>query len=140
MFKRFLIAIALLASASMAHAEQFKTLGDWDVHYIVFPSTFLQPEVARNYKIQRSQYQAVINISVLAHDSQQALSQVVEGTATDLMGKVQRLTFREVQEGDAIYYLATLNNDINQVWRFAIDIGHGENTQTLKFEQKVWIE
>lgn len=122
------------------HAEQYKTLADWDVHYMVIPSTFLQPQIANAYKLQRSKYQAVVNISVLNSSNQKAQAVRLSGTATDLLGKVQKLDFRQVSDGNAIYYIAVLKISDDDRWRFAIDITSPDTTQTLKFEQKVYVE
>ena len=135
-----ILAVLALLLSTMAQAEQFKTLGQWDVHYIVVPSTFVQPDIAKIYRFKRSKYQAIVNISVLNQADQRAQSVAVKGSATDLLGRVQPLSFREIREGDAIYYLASLKNDSSQVWRFHIDIGRGAERQELTFQEKVWVE
>ena len=65
MKKLFFLLSALLFSALPAQAEQLKNIGDLEVHYSSFPSTFLTPEVASTYRIQRSRYSAVVNVTVL---------------------------------------------------------------------------
>ena len=53
LFTRFVVgALAILAFS--ANAEQKKTLGNWDVHYMVVGTPFLTPDVAANYGIVRS--------------------------------------------------------------------------------------
>ena len=69
---RIIIALLLgLAVSFSAAAEQKKQLGNWDVHYIAFPAPLLTPEIALQYQLQRSKYNAVINISVLDSSTQQ---------------------------------------------------------------------
>lgn len=128
---------ALLFWLAPAHAEQYKTLGKWDVHYIVLNSTFLQPEIARQYSIQRSKYNAFINISVLDKDSHKAQDVVVTGQAKNLLGTIKKLNFAQVQEGDAIYYLAQLPFDHRETYRFEIKVRHGNNEEVLKFQQEL---
>jgi len=53
---------AMLFTALPAQAEQFKNIGNLEVHYSSFPSTFLTPEVANTYRITRSRYSAVVNV------------------------------------------------------------------------------
>ena len=63
-----LFASLLLISLSLIQpvvAEQKKTLGNWDIHYIAFNSTFLTPDVARAANLSRNKTNAIINISVL---------------------------------------------------------------------------
>ncbi|MCY7296128.1 DUF4426 domain-containing protein [Alteromonas sp. a30] len=131
--------VALLSglSAFSAQAEQFKALGDWEVHYIVLNSTFLQPDIAQQYEIVRSKYNAFVNISVLDRASKQAQDVVVTGEARDLLGNTKTLTFSQVREQESIYYLAQFPFDDNETYRFEIRVQHGNNTQTLRFQQKL---
>lgn len=68
------------------------------------------PQVAKAYDIKRSGINALINIAVL--DNRQAgkpaVTATLTGEARNLLGVRKPLTFREVREGDAIYYLAEL--------------------------------
>lgn len=132
--------IAVLSLAGSAHAELKKTLGDWDVHYIALTTTFLTPEIARANNIVRSGKNALINISVL--DKQSKDAQVVEmsGTARNLLGTSKPLTFTQVNEGEAIYYLASVPFSHKEVLRFNIDIKQGRSSQTLQFQQTMYVE
>jgi hypothetical protein len=58
---------------SSAKAEQFEQVGDYQIHYNTFTTSFLQPQVAKAYNIVRSRYQAMINISVLKKTKRRAL-------------------------------------------------------------------
>lgn len=142
MNRRIILFFVLLCSAvaSPLRAAQFETLGDWDVHYIVVNTSFLAPEVARAYGIQRSQFQGLVNISVLDKDTQAAQSVSVLGDATNLLGTKKELKFKEVQEGDAIYYLAILPFRDQEQYRFNINVTHGNKQETLKFKHKFYSE
>ena len=126
--------------ANNVNAAQYKTLGDWDVHYIVVNTSFLQPNVAKAYRIQRSKYQGLVNISVLDKNSKKAQSIAMTGIATNLLGTKKKLEFREVQDGDAIYYLALLSFRDMEQYRFDINIVAGNETQNLKFKHKFYAE
>lgn len=139
LFTRFVVgALAILAFS--ANAEQKKTLGNWDVHYMVVGTPFLTPDVAANYGIVRSKFNALINISVL--DSKTGTAQLadVTGVAKNLIGNSKKLTFKKVEEGDAIYYLAVLPFRDQETFRFEIDVRKGSNQQTLKFQQKMYVD
>jgi len=123
-----------------ASAEQKKQLGNWDVHYIAFPAPLLTPEIAQQYKIQRSKYNAVINISVLNSADQKAQQVSITGIAKDLQGRQTELAFSEVTEGDAVYYLAQLSFRNEQRFSFSISISQGNNTQNLRFEQTFYVD
>ena len=46
----FILALSsFIASANSVQGGQYKELGPWQVHYIAFPSTFIQPSIAKAY-------------------------------------------------------------------------------------------
>lgn len=130
-------AIFIFMMAFSTQAEQYKTLGDWDVHYIVLNSTFLQPEIAKQYSIQRSKYNAFVNVSVLDKDNKKAQDVVVTGQAKNLLGTIKKLEFDQVQEQDSIYYLAQLPFRDRENYRFEITVRHGNQVEVLKFQQEL---
>ena len=135
--------LLLLAPSVMAEQQggQFKDLGPWEVHYIAFPSTFIQPNIAKAYDLTRSGSQAIVNISVLADKpSKPAVKANVSGFARDLLGKKVELEFKEVVEGEAIYYLAQLDYDHEDVFRFEINISQGSQSRQLVFSQKFYVD
>ena len=135
----FALLLGLTVSFS-ALAEQKKQLGEWDVHYIAFPSPILTPEIALQYKLQRSKYNAIVNISVLDKTSQQALKVAISGSAKDLQSRTRTLEFTEVVEGDAVYYLAQLPFHHEQRYSFTLSISSGNQTQQLKFDQVFYVD
>ena len=137
---RTLWVLAVAFFASFSSAEQKQTLGDWDVHYIVVNSTFFEPEVARQYSIQRSQFNALVNISVLDKETQKAQSVAITGQATNLIGNSKKLTFKEVKEGDAIYYLAQIPFRHKENYRFDINVRHGNSSENLKFKHEFYVD
>ncbi len=139
--KRFFTLSALLLLAVLPlQAEQKKQLGSWDVHYIAFNATFLTPEVASQYGLIRSKFNAIINISVLNSSDQQAQKASLTGTASNLLSQQRTLDFKEVTEGDAVYYLATLPFRDQETYTFKIDIRQGNQVQTLNFRQTLYAE
>ncbi len=138
------ITVLLFSLLSLpTFAEQFKNMKDIEVHYVAFNSTFLTPQIARSYNIKRNGYLAVINISVLDRASlgKPALQATVGGRAKNLIGQTQQLTFREIKEGDAIYYLAELPVTHEETFTFDIDVKSGsKGSGKLKFTQKFFVE
>ncbi|OYW94908.1 MAG: hypothetical protein B7Z18_04285 [Alishewanella sp. 32-51-5] len=138
MLKGVMILAVFLMQA--AQAEQKKTLGNWDIHYIAFNSTFLTPDVARAANLSRNKTNAIINISVLDSQSQQAQQVVISGIARNLLGQQRELTFREIKDGDAIYYIAVMPFRNEEQFRFSLDIRQGNQRQQLSFDQKLYTE
>lgn len=141
---KLLSSFILLLSALLSfntHAEQKITKGNWDIHYIAFPSSFIQPEIAKQYQLQRSKYLAVINISVLDNkDNNKAQNAYVSGMAKNLLGQRTKLDFVKVTEGEATYYLAQLKYDNEEIYNFEIDVQQGNKTETIKFTQKFYVD
>jgi hypothetical protein len=126
--------------SSYSNAEIKKTLGDWDVHYIALTSTFLSPDIARANNILRSSKSALVNVSVLDKSSKEAQEVTITGTARNLIGTAKPLTFKQVNEGEAIYYLASVGFSDKEVLRFDINISQGRVKQNLKFQQMMYVE
>ena len=139
LFKSLLFTITLLCSAHTS-AEQMQKLGDWDVHYIAFPSTFLTSEVASNYDIDRSKYLGIINISVLDSDSQKAQAVAIKVTARNLLGNIRELEVNEIREQNAIYYIAEVPHRNEEIYRITVTLSDGKQTQELKFQQKFYVD
>ena len=141
--KRLLVAVGLmlgLALTTSASAEQKQVLGSWDVHYIALNSTFLTPKVAKQYGIVRSKFNGLLNISVLDREDKAAQSVILTGEAKNLIGVVKKLTFKQVTEGQAIYYLAILPFSDQENYRISIDISDGIEQKNLKFQHKFYAD
>tara|TARA_A100001037_G_C15124757_1_gene625600 strand:- start:508 stop:942 length:435 start_codon:yes stop_codon:yes gene_type:complete len=135
-----LLLIASLAISSGVFGEQMQRFGNLEVHYIVVPTTFLDPKVAQSYSISRAKNQAIVNLSVI-NNSGNAIKCSIEGEALNLLGQRSRLEFREIVEDKAIYYIAQLRHDDEEIMRFLIDILMPSNQSiTLEFNQKLYWE
>lgn len=141
MWNKCLILIGLTAvfATFSSSAEQKKQLGNWDVHYMVLSTTFLTPEIAKANNIVRSRFSSLVNISVLNNNSKVAQSVAMSGSATNLLGTKKELSFKQVKEGDAIYYLALLDYRNRETYRFKINIQQGNTTRTLSFQQELFV-
>ncbi|GAB2669198.1 DUF4426 domain-containing protein [Vibrio panuliri] len=141
--KNWLMIAFIACFALPSYAGQFKTIKDVEAHYSAFNSTFLTPQVARTYQLKRSGYSAILNISLLdtSQVGKPAVSGKISGTAKNLIGQTRQLEFREVKEGDAIYYLAEFAISEEENIRFNIDIDAGNKGKgALKFTQKFYVE
>jgi hypothetical protein len=97
------LLLMLLAPASRAEMRQY---GSFEVHYSVFASSFLQPDIAAAYGIVRAKDRALVNIAVRRGTRDAAtVSAVLSGTRGDLIRKMP-LEFREIREDQALYYIA----------------------------------
>lgn len=140
--KHLLTMLTLLFGLSFhASAEQKFVKDNWDIHYIAFPSSFLQPHVAKSYDLTRSKYNAIVNISVLDNSkAMQAQSVYISGTAKNLLGQTKKLSFTKVEEDQAIYYLAQLEHRNEENVTINIKIQQGNRTETIKFKKKLYVD
>ncbi len=138
--KAFFVSLCLLLLSSTTMAEQKQQLGPWDVHYILMPTTMLDAEIARQYQLNRSRNYQLLNISVLTSDNQQPQQVEISGTAVNLAGQRQTLTFRPIKESNALYYLAGVEVRSEQKMTIEVSIRQGDTQQTLKFSQDVYPE
>lgn len=138
--KMLLISTLLLVSFNTS-AEQFKQFSNLEVHYIAIPSTFIQPNIAKQYAIQRSKNNGLLNISILDNKQKnQSVEATLSGTGKNLIGQTHQLIFTKVKEGDAIYYLAEYPFTNEEIVNFDINIKTEKKSNTLKFQHKFYTE
>lgn len=110
-----LLTLVLCSLISLSvHAEQMKVFdgpdgSEYEIHYIALTSTFLQPDVAKQYGIIRSRARGLVNISVIRRfpdGSKKAVGSVVEGLAINDIRQQLHMPFQQVVEGEAIYYIS----------------------------------
>lgn len=135
--RRFVSLVFCLLLALPAAAERKQTFGELDVHYSVFNSSFLQPDVAAAAGLTRSKTVGVLNIAALRDDKGQAAK--VSGTLKNLLGQTSELKFKQVLESGAVYYLAEFPLRQREMLTFSIQVQIGDAApHTLTFNQEVF--
>lgn len=142
--KRICLLLILVLLPCSLMAEQKKTFGDYDVHYSVLNSTFITPEIAKNYAITRGKNRALINIAVrkkLPKGKTRAQKALVTGRSSDLIHSAD-LEFNEITEQDAIYYIAELRFNNKEMRTFTIKVQPDPNiaAYTLKFSKTLYVD
>lgn len=137
--RRFAFLLVALCLALPAAAERKQTFGDLDVHYSAFESTFLQPDIAAATGLVRSKQQGVLNIATLKA-GQPTLARV-SGEVKNLLGQVHPLDFKQVKEGEAIYYLAQFPFEQQEMLRFSLTVQVGTQApNSFEFNQEFFPE
>jgi len=131
-----------LCLAGVARAQQSEMFGPYELHYSVVNTTFLEPKVAATYGITRGEKRAILNLAVREHLSEgtEARTMLIQGRTWDLIQN-QDLSFQEIREGSAIYYIAEFKF-INEEWRFfEVDFRPegATETYTFKFKHQLYI-
>jgi hypothetical protein len=140
--RNWTLLVLLLSSllVTPAQAEQKVVFSDYEVHYILLPTTFLKADIADKYNLRRSKDRALVNVSVLDLQGSPVQAEV-RGSSENLLGQRQNLAFDEVIEGEAIYYLALLRYADEEFQRVTLNIvlPNGELAE-IKFQQKMYWE
>lgn len=130
----FLLTLCLTLPAA---AERLQRFGDLEVHYNVFNSSFLQPDIAAASGLVRSKTQGVLNVAVL-RGGKAVPTATVSGEVKNLLGQVRSITFRRVTEGEAVYHLGQFTMSDREVLTFNLKIQDGSATHRLDFNQEVF--
>jgi hypothetical protein len=107
---------------TQSHAGS-KDFGEFQVHWSIFPSTFLAPEVARENNLNRSKSIGIVNISIMRETDNGGLEPVsgqVEGKVLNDVQQVKFLGFRRIQEGNAVYFIAEYQYSNAELMTFQI--------------------
>ena len=121
----FALLLLICARPTFADTQTLQKFGDYTVHFSVFNSTFITPEVASVYQLTRAKDLALVNISVTRTTegaTSLGLPAEVSGTATNLIQQQRSLDFQTISEGDATYYIAPLRHTNEEIMHFAIQI------------------
>lgn len=107
MYKLLTMALSLLLFASPGWGQNPNevSFGGYTVNYNAFPSTTLEPSVAKALGISRASYRGIITISVRMGPGNPVDAEV-KGTVTNLIGQRPRLEFERVKDADSLYYLS----------------------------------
>jgi len=135
---------SVFAIVNSAHAESniqgSASFENFDLHYSLFPSTFLLPEVAAAYKIKRSEYETLINVSISRSGEYGGVEGDISGTVTNLMQQQKRLEFIEIKEETAVYYIAPIRISGEELIHFKLTakVKSNGDVLTTKFSQKLY--
>ena len=135
----FIFALALVSFNS--YAESSKEFGDYVVHYNAFRSDTISPEVAKQYGLARANNRILINIAVLKkvmNTTGKPTASKVTGHASNLTGQLKKLEFKEITEGNAIYYLAETKISDGEFLKFDLKIipEGEERAARLRFDKR----
>jgi hypothetical protein len=140
-------AIAVIVSSYLSlltfsiQAEQLIKADGYNIHYNAFNSSMLNPEVVNQYGIERSSSLGVIMVSVL-EEADKAVSAYVAGNSKNSIFQLTTLDFKQITEGEAVYYIATFNFADKEQLNFDITIVPKGITHKIKlnFKQQFFVE
>lgn len=104
----FRLGMVFLLCASSAWAENSTRTGGYTIHHNALTTDNLPENVASAYGIQRSKHRGMLNVSVIQDKPGTTGTPVhaeVRVVARSLFGQARNIAVREIQEGDAVYYI-----------------------------------
>ncbi|GAA0209331.1 DUF4426 domain-containing protein [Kangiella japonica] len=145
--KKLFTLLAITAGLIVTNDSQAneKRVGDYIIHYNAFNSSFIQPETAVQYRIDRSKYTGLLNVSVhqvVEDGKDKPLKVALRGKATNNLSQFQELAFKEIVEGEAVYYLADFQfrDQENMDIEFTINIPGYSKPVSIDIEQKFYAD
>ncbi len=121
----FLGLFAILLFTCNAWAENSTSIPGYTIHHNAIPSASLDPDVAAQYRIQRSKYRGMINVSVLKeipNTMGKPVDAIVMAKATNIRGQLISIPMRRVTEGEAIYFIGEFRIADQETLNFELQI------------------
>ena len=125
--------------------ETWQDFGDYVVHFRALNTDELSPEIASSYGITRSRSRAMLNVSVLRKEDGSPGRPVhgsVTAVASSLTGQERSISMREIDEGDAVYYIGELPVTNQETLVFSIEVvPSGETSRfSVRFRQQFFTD
>lgn len=146
MIAALLCLLSLSLPAFAGGGEQKQVFGDYEVHYIGLTTTFIEPDIARAYQIERSRNLGFLNISVIRRSANEEVGTPVKAEVTgkilNLIGQSSSLEFKEIRETNAVYYINTLRFEEDETYRISLKVKPegSDRTFDVNFSQRFYEE
>ncbi len=131
------LVLAIIGLDISAETKTSYNSGNHTVHYSVFNSTMIQPEIANAHKLKRAANLAYINIAVVdnsdSHKNSYGIAARISGQARNLLQQQQLLRFVAIEEQNTTYYLAPLYHNNEDIYHFDITAVIDEQTPVINF-------
>jgi hypothetical protein len=117
-------------------------IGDHVVHFSAQTTDQLPPEVARAYNIVRSKNRAMLNVSVLQASDGSAVIANVSVKTVNLTGQLKNVTMRQIDEGDAIYYIGevAIANRETLVFDISVTPAGSDRVSDVRFKRQFFTD
>ena len=143
------VALALLLAfvSLAAQADKPVKVGEYTVHFSAFTTDTLQPNMAKAYNITRSKNRGMFTISIMKDSP--ALSPMgtpvramIKASGSNLTGQLRDFKVREIDEGDAVYYISVFHVTAGETIDFDIRIApeDGGKPFSVKFRQQFYTQ
>lgn len=116
-----------------SHAD----LGALRVHYNLLPTLSMNPTVASSYGVQRQADRALLVVALrqLADGQELPATGSVQATVTDLSGKRQQVTLREVRTGEYTDLIGVVDAHPHDQLQVELQVSTAAGPQSVRFQQ-----
>ena len=101
-------------------AASYLDHGEHRIHFTTFSSLIIPADVASAHAIVRSKKRIILNLSVLKQGA--PATATISGHVINLLNQRFELVFDEINEADAVYYLASYLALEHDILRFNLDV------------------
>jgi hypothetical protein len=139
------VLLFITLTASPTWAENSTEIPGHTIHHNAIPSASLDPAIAKQYGIQRSKYRGMLNVSVIKTvpgTTGQSTAAVVLAKATNIRGQMISIPMRQVEEGEAIYYIGEFRIADQETLNFDLKVQPRGETRfySAKLSQQFFID
>ena len=125
--------------------ESSQDFGDYELHFNALGTNQLTPEIAQEYGIVRNPNRVMLTLSILDTSGGgigTAVSGSVEASAVNLTGQLKNIPVREINEGDAIYYIGetTVVDSESLVFTVAVTPADEPDPLTVRFQKQFFVD
>ncbi len=144
--RKLAIVVSFLMFYSLGFTENSKTENGYEVHYNALSSSFLSPEIAKNYHIPRSKTRGFINIAVLKLNGDKLSTPVeamIKVDARNFYGQKKSVELKKIAENDgAIYYISTFPVSSRESIKFKLEVVPQGSTKAIEisFDQEFFTD
>ncbi len=139
-------AVMLFACFTLAaQADTPVKVGEYTVHFSAFNTDTLQPNMAKAYNITRSKNRGMFTISIMKDAPSlspmgRPVRAMIKASASNLTGQLRDFKVREIDEGDAVYYISVFHVTAGETLDFDIKIApeDGGKPFSVKFRQQFY--
>lgn len=130
-----LLALSWLLAAPAARAEQFRSFGDYEVHYNAVRSDFIDAGAAAQHGLTRSATRGLLNVAVLrrtADGGRRHLEATLAASVRGGDGEPRPVRMRPVREPGVLYYIGEFRIAGEDTYRFDIEVTPADGTERLR--------
>ncbi len=125
--------------------ESSQVFGDYELHFNALGTNQLTPEIAQEYGIVRNPNRVMLTLSILDTSGDGIGSAVpgsVEASAVNLTGQLKNIPVREINEGDAIYYIGETTVADSETLIFTVNATPADEPDpfTVRFQKQFFVD